>query len=98
MQPLSTLSSVRLLKHGRGFLSYSGSVHPFSSKFLTLAKTGSWAVHFLIMVAVAGVEFNCSRRWMVSAGNGTLAGAVGKGNLFKASALQLSWPDLYSII
>ena len=49
VQPLSTLSSVRILKYGRRSLSCGGTFHPFSYKFLTLAKTGSCAVHFLIM-------------------------------------------------
>ena len=42
------------------------------------------------MLAVTEVEFNCSKRWMVSADIGTLAGAVGKGSLLKASALELA--------
>ena len=35
---------------------------------------------------------------MVSAGIGTIVGAVGKSNLLKVSALEFNWPDFYSIV
>ena len=62
---------------------------------LTLDKTGSLLVHYLICSEVTGREFNMSDSNMVSPGTGTLAGVSGSGNRLSMSALPCSFPGLY---